>query len=214
MDAPHLLGVVLKKHTVERLAEAVDVEVLERRLGTLVQHRGHIAATSLEGAPQAHVGKRLHRQLDGIVEELAQVEDAAHALTHQHHAVVAFGVGTLRLHGHGAVEQHVVVRRRALHGHHAAPPLCHTLALAEKAVTAHIHAVALVAHRLRNAAYGIARLAHHRMYRRAVEQLARSRQPRRASPNNQRHSTTVAVTMIHARLHPNKFFIITFIMQI
>src|SRR5699024_1330980 len=105
------------------------------------------------------------------------------AVAHQHDAVFLFGVRTAGAERNGAAQHPVVKGRRALQGHDIRPPVHHTLVLAEKAVTADIHAVALVAYRLGDAADLVA-LFQNRHVIAVLEQLVRRRQSGGARADN------------------------------
>ena len=70
----------------------------------------------------------------------------------EHHLVGGFGVGTARLHVVLTTEFLVVIAGGALQRQHVLPPVHDPVVLGEEAVTADIHAVAVVLDGTRNAA--------------------------------------------------------------
>lgn len=104
-------------------------------------------------------------------------------LAHQHDAVFLFGVRTAGGERNGAAQHLVVKGRRALQGHDVRPPVHHALILAEKAMAADIHAVALIAHRLGDAA-DLVTLFQNRYVIAVLEQLVRRRQSGGAGSDN------------------------------
>ena len=87
--APHLLRVVLEEGAIELVAEAVDEEVLERRLRAGAERAARARSSHrlrrCTAAPRLR--ERGDAQLQRIVEETAPIEDARQARAHQHDAI-------------------------------------------------------------------------------------------------------------------------------
>jgi len=155
--APYLLGVGLKEREVKLATEAVDEEVLKGTFLAPRQERGtHITETATKGPDQTQLAQSTRSESDGIVEEAVQKVDPALALAHQQHQIFLFRVVKSCRAGNVALAP-VVGKPAGRTGavfdrHHAKPPLHHAARFREKAVAANIHAVALVAHRPRDAA--------------------------------------------------------------
>ena len=134
--APDLLGVGLEERQIELASEAVDEKLLQVLHLANGKHQGaQVAEADAHGAGRAEVAQRRLAELDGIVEELAQEVDARLAGAHQHDVVFL-----LRLSGR--------LLRQLLE-----PPVHHAVAFGKEAVSADVHAVALVAHGARDAAH-------------------------------------------------------------
>ncbi len=158
MDAPELFGVALKEHLIQRTAEAVDVEVLKGR-DRLFDHAAvQIAAAGLDRAPKAHVDERLRLDGDRIVKELAQEINAGNARAQKHRAVFLLRIRAAGIEFDFSVQNDVVLGGRALHGHDLLPEGIDLRILGEEAMAAKIHAVAVVADGLGDAADGVALL--------------------------------------------------------
>ena len=189
VHTPYFGRIILKEHLIQRTSEAVDIEVLQRSLRQFVYARPQVSEARAHHPYEAHVEKSLFLHRDGIVEELAQEEDSAHAAAEQHCPVFFLRIRTdlceLFL---GLVEQDVVLRRLRLQRHHLFPPCHHLIALGEETVSAYIHAVAVVFHRLGDTAYRICFLAHDRFDVRLFEQLIRRCQTGRACSCNNCYS--------------------------
>ena len=185
MAAPELFRVAFKEHGVELLAEAVDVEVLQRILGQFARRRRQITHARLQRGGKAHVADGVRVHAHGIIKELFMVIDARNAPAREHHLVGALRVGPARFQGHIAAEDAVVHRGRALQGHELFPPGHHAVVLGKEAVAADVHAVAVVAHGAGNAAKGLRFLKdRHRAVPTAVEQFIGRRQSGRARAND------------------------------
>ena len=75
MTAPEIFGIALKEHTVELLAETVDIEILQGFFGAFVDHRCKVGITDLHGGQKAHIGNGLEFQRDRIIKKLTLKED-------------------------------------------------------------------------------------------------------------------------------------------
>ena len=203
--SPQLFGIALKEHAVELFAKAVDVVIFQVVVGTLVQRGAKEAHAHLHGGGKAHGLERLHLKADGIIEEVFAVIDAADAVAHQHDAVFLFRIRTAGGERNGAAQHPVVKGRRALQGHDVRPPVHHALVLAEKAMAADIHAVALIAHRLGDAADLVA-LFQNRYVIAVLEQLVRRRQSGGAGSDNPYFLHFVAPVLYGAILMRNGGF--------
>ena len=111
------------------------------------------------------------------------IVDAAHAVARKHNAVFLFGVGAAGGKGHAAAKHLIVVGGSALQGHHVRPPVHYALVLAEKAVPAQIHTVALIAYRLGNTADSLA-FFQNRYVIAVLEQFVGGGEAGRACANN------------------------------
>ena len=86
--APHLGGVITEKCFIQLGAEAVNEEILQAILLTLMQHAEHVAEAHLHHAVKAEVADGVHAERYGIVKELTQEKNAAQARAHQHGAIL------------------------------------------------------------------------------------------------------------------------------
>ena len=156
MSAPELFGVALKEHGVQHLAEAVDVEILQRGFFLLADSGLHIAASCLDGGGQAHVLEGLGLHADGVVKEFFLVVDPGYPVPHQHDPVGGFRI---RAAGYGfdlPAQLFVVIGQSTLGGHDLLPPLGDTDILGEEPVSADVHTLAVILDRPGNAADGVA----------------------------------------------------------
>ena len=150
---PQLLGVALKKHAVQHLAKAVDIEVFKVRLWLFHRHGLQVAEPGLHRGGKAHVADCFPLHADGVIEEMVAVINAGHAVSHQHYAVLLLRVRPALCQRLFAAEPGVIKTGRALQGHPLRPSLHNLVAFREKAVPANIHTVALIAHGARDTAY-------------------------------------------------------------
>ena len=150
--APQLLRVALEEHRIQLAAETVDVEVLQIVFRQLVEHGLQVAEAGHHGELEAHGLQRVGAQRNRVIEEVAVPEDTGHSVALEHHLVGGFGVGTARLHVVLTTEFLVVIAGGALQRQHVLPPVHDPVVLGEEAVTADIHAVAVVLDGTRNAA--------------------------------------------------------------
>ena len=186
MSAPELLGIALKEHGIELFAEAVDIEIFERGFRQLHGSRFEIAEAGLHGCRKAHILDCFLFHGNGIIKELSLVVDAGNTLTHQHDAVGCFGVNAVGIELLFPSELFVVERRLALTGHHFLPPVHDALILREEAVAADIHAVAVIADGLGDAADAVGLLQNQDIIRTGLvlEQLIGSREAGGACADN------------------------------
>ena len=152
MAAPHLLRVALEEYAVQHPAEAVDIEVFQGGLGALVDTGEQIAEPCFERGEEAHVADGGPLQGDGIVEEMALEIDAADPIADQHDPIRCLRVWAVWSELLLRVQALVVPGGCPLQGHELSPPPVHPLVLAEEPVTADVHAVAMVADGLGDAA--------------------------------------------------------------
>ena len=143
--APHLLGVVAEERAVEFHAEAVDHEIFEALLlaGGQKLHLD-VANANLEHAPQPEVADGIAVQAHRIIEKLAEEKDSAEAAAAEHHVVRLLGIGASGNQRHAAPDGDIVLRGDTLQRQNSLSPVHHGIALAEEAVPADIHAVAIV----------------------------------------------------------------------
>ena len=160
MSAPKILGIVLKEHRIQLLAEAVDIEILEGLFFSLMEHCLKIAEAYHYCGAQTHVLDSRELERYWIIKELGVEENAAQTVAAEHHAIDLFGIGTALFDGGRPAQLAVVKRHSALGGEHLLPPCVDLGHLREKAVAAHIHAVALVIHGTRYTAENIALFEH------------------------------------------------------
>ena len=158
VSAPKVLGIVLEEHRIQLLSEAVDIEILERFLFPLVENGLHIAEAHRHRRAYSHVFYGVELQRYGIVEELGIKEYTAQSVSAEHDAVDLFRVGTSGLYGRCTSQLDIVERHRALCREHLLPPLVDLGHLTEKAMSAHIHTVALIVNRTRDTAENVALL--------------------------------------------------------
>ena len=183
--APHLLGVVAEERTIQFHAKAVDHEVFEALfLAGRQQLHLEVAHADLEHAPESKVANRVAVQRNRIVKELAEEKDAGKSATAKHHVVRLLGIGATFDQRDLAADSNVILARGPLQRQDALPPVHHRIALAEKAVTADIHAVAIVTRRARNAADNIFGFENHGFHIRRTQQFQRTGKPRRTRARN------------------------------
>ena len=156
VSAPELFGVAFEEHPVQHLAEPVDVEVFQIGLRLFRDARTQIAESGFHGGGKAHAldGVLVHGHR--IVEEVLVEVDAGDPVTHQHDHVVLFRIGAAFFQGLFPSQLFVVIGRRPLNGHQIRPPLHNGVVLGEESVTADVHAVAVIAHRLGDTAQNAA----------------------------------------------------------
>ena len=94
----------------------------------------------------------------GVVEELLFIVDSGYPIPGEHDPVFFVGVGAAGGDGHIPAQNLVVHGRRTLLGHDLAPPVGDIAVLAEEAVSADVHAVAVVPHGAGDATDGVALL--------------------------------------------------------
>ena len=94
----------------------------------------------------------------GVVEELLLIVDSGHPVPGEHNPVFFIGIRAAGGDRHIPSQNFVVHGRSALLRHDLTPPVRHIVVLAEKAVAADVHAVAVVPHGAGDAADGIALL--------------------------------------------------------
>ena len=177
---------MLEEHGIKLFPKAVDVEVLEGVLRALEQARLQVAESRDNRRAEAHVRERLRLQRDRVVVELLVIEDAAHAVPAEHHAVFLLRVRAAGGQRRFPVQKDVVIGGRALPREHVVPPLIDFRHLGKEPVSAHIHAVSVVFDRAGDAAELAALLKDgHFILIRLREQLVRCRKARRACADDQ-----------------------------
>ena len=169
-NAPDFLRVGLEEGLVQLASEPVDEELFQRLgIPDRAYHRPGIARPNLHHPPEAQLAQRVHVQADGIIEELATVEDPRSAQAQQHDRVDQIGVRSA-----GRLDRHPL-----------APPSHDSVRLREEPVAADVDAVSLVVDRPRQAPHGVTHLQHDRPNVRPSKQFVRRGQAGRAGADNQ-----------------------------
>ena len=152
MSSPEVFGIILEKHRIELLPETVDIEILQRFFLSLVHHGFQIGEADFHCFGEAHVPEGLRLEGNRIIVKLGVEENTGYAVSAQHDAILILRIRSARIQRHLPAQRDIVRRRRALPRHHLIPPFVDFRHLCEKAVAAHIHAVALIFHGSRDAA--------------------------------------------------------------
>ena len=121
MDTPEFFCVIFKKHAVERSAETVDIEILQRVFFAFDNAGIQIAESCFHCTDKSHVDKSFRFHGDRVIKELAQKENTADTGTDQGYFIRLLRVRAAFCERFFSAKHQVVLCRSTLQGHEFFP---------------------------------------------------------------------------------------------